>query len=206
MTPLRFLMTLAVAALLPLTGRADDTGGPPPPPPMDLSGWVQLSRADLYGPQWPKANPDDEEGINPAYATWHLSEFDPRPLLVKHYFDTVTLQWTHGDPPVTESYLATRDVTMTLWVGDDGNLHSFTHYVAETRPKVTDENFIGMLVVPEGQSAEAMRVALTDVPLPLDVTAYRNVTTVPEPRTAAQLAAGLCVALAFARTRRRQRA
>ena len=68
---------------------------------------------------------------------------------------------------------------------------------------MTDESFIGMLVVPEGQSAEAMRNALTDVPLPLDVTAYRNVTTLPEPGTVVQLAAGLCVALAFARTRRR---
>jgi hypothetical protein len=203
MTPMRYLVTLAVAALLPLAARADDTGGSPPPP-MDLSGWVQLSSADLYGPQWPKADPADEEGVNPAYAAWNLPVTDPRPVLFKHHFDTVTREWTHGDPPVTESYQALRDISVTIWIGDDGNLHSFTHYVFETKPTVIDENFIGMLVVPDGESAEALRDSLTDRPLPLDITAYRNVTTVPEPATAVQLAAGLGLALAVAWRQRRR--
>lgn len=202
MTPMRFLMTLAVAALLPLASRADDSGGPIAPP-MDLSGWVQLSSSDLYGPQWPKEDPADKEGVNPAYAAWNLSVLDPRRTLIKHYSDIVTREWTHGDPPVTESYEALRDIVMTIWVGDDGNLHSFTHYVEETKPTVTDENFIGMLVVPEGVSAQAMRDALTDDRLPLDITAYRNVTTVPEPGTAAHLSTGLGLALALAWARRR---
>ena len=201
MTPKQHLLSIAAAVLLPLGAQAADPPPPPPPPPMDLSGWVQLRSTDLYGPQWPKAHPDDEEGINPAYAAWHLSEFDPRPLLVKHEFDTVTLSWTHGDPPVTETYQAVRDVSMTVWVGDDGNLHATIHNVSETRPTVTDQTFIGMLVVPAGQSAEAWRNALTDDPLPLDITAYRAITVVPEPASAPLLAAGVCAALLWGRRR-----
>lgn len=196
---------LATLLLLRTLAFADPSGLPPPPPPIDLSGWVQISPSLLFGtnPSWPRYEPDDTEGVNPAYAAWSLSPFDGRVLRILSLHQTVTREVMQGDPPVRVLYQSDIDSSMEIWMGDDGNLHAFASYESEING-VTDQSFMyGMLPTPPGTTAAALFASLVGIGPPSSASALRNVPMVPEPAEWSMMLAGLMALGAQLRKRRR---
>jgi hypothetical protein len=189
----------ALAALLMLFATQTPVFANPPeqpaPPPIDLSKWLQISPTILFGtnPDWPRWEPTDKEGINPAYLAWDLSPFDGRNLKILGFVESGTREITYGDPPITKVENWISDSSMQIWIGDDGNLHSFAHYTSEINGVVQNTFMYGMLPTPEGTTAAAIFATLQNLSAPLTADALRNVQMIPEPSNAMMLTAGMFV-------------
>jgi len=185
------LLLMAVLSRGALAGPGD----PPPPPPVDLTAWRQVAITDIFGTQWP----DD---FNPEFVDWLVPK-DGRPYNNKSETLTITRSSTDGNPPVTVTYSSITDVTMGIWIGDDGYPHYYVIYSFENLSGNTIvENFAGILYPSDGETSKGIFKTLETQAVPTSLEQFRSVVTIPEPQTAALCLGGLAIASVLARRRR----
>lgn len=190
---MRAIARLIVCTALHASAPTWAIDGPPPPPPVDLSTWIGVDIPSMYGDQWP-------DGFNPEFAAWRVPT-DGRPYQVKSMTLDVFRTHSWDQPPITVGYWSFTDVSMGLWIGDDGQIHAFATYEHEDETgQLIDETFVSMLRVPPGTSAEAVFDSLANQSVPTDLAAWRAIPTIPEPAGAPLVLAG---ALACTWARRR---